>query len=212
MKRFIVTMILITILIVALFVTKAINGGGTDEPTTEATTEEVETTTEVEETTEVEVVETTTGRYEDPALFKKVELSPSDLPFKFGYADAVGKVYMYIPTGENGDADVWDNTYIVVEHQKEKPVSLKLDKADGINTGNIIPKKEMESANWTFFYFDGEYSQEYTMDRDGDMLIFKDFPEAKKIKMKNRSPMPIYVGEIAGESVSVNTIIVKIVE
>ena len=187
--------------------------------------EVIETTTEIEETT-AEVEETTTEtevttskvkneepeRYENPFYFKKVQLTSSELPFNFGYPNAVGEVNMYVPQ-ENviSSEDTWENTYVVVEHHKNSEVIIKLDKADGIITGNIVPKEEMEISNLTFVYLDGKLSQEYTMDRDGDMIILKDFPEGvKEIHIKNRSSNPIYVGEISQENVYISDIIINI--
>ena len=188
----------------------------TAETTTEVeeTTAELETTTEAEETTtKVDIKPETTKRYENPLYFKEVGLISSELPFNFGYPNAVGKVNMYVPTEERGDSDVWDNTYIVVEHHRNSEVILKLDKADGIITGNIVPMEEMINGNLTFIYFDGEYSQDYKMDRDGDMIILKDFPEGiEEIRISNRSTNPIYEGVISGEKVYVNDIIIKVVD
>lgn len=183
------------------------------------TTGVVENTTEIEETTEVEKTidfdfrPETTERYENPELYRQVGVLASKLPFSFGHPDAVGRVSMYVPTEERGDADVWDNAYIEVEHHKDSEVIVKFNKDDGIITGNIVPKEEMEIANLTFVYLDGKYSQEYTMDRDGDIVIFKHFLEnVKEIHISNRSVNPIYEGEISGENVYVNDIIIKIVD
>ena len=120
---------------------------------------------------------------------------------------------MYVPTEERGDSDVWDNSYLVIEHRMDSEVIIKLDKADGIEIGNIVPMEEMEISNLTFVYLDGKYSQDYTMDRDGDMIILKDFPEGvEEIHIKNRSSNPIYKGVISGEKVYVNDIIIKVVD
>lgn len=183
------------------------------EPVSSPTTEAVETTdAQIETTEKVEIeaeVETTEGVYMEEETeanddFREIEISASELPFHFGYSNAVGKVKLYVPKDPNGIA------YIEVEHDNEYPVILKLDEDDGISIGNIIAQKEMFSANWTFVYFDEIYSEKYTIDRDGDMLIFKDFPDdVKEISIKNRQSMPIYYGEIAGYTVSLNKIIIK---
>ena len=176
-------------------------------------TEVVQTTeAQIETTEKVEIeaeVKTTEGVYmeeetEENDDFKEIEISASELPFHFGYSKAVGDVKLYVPNDSNGIS------YIEVEHDDTYPVILKLDQKDGIIIDNIIAQKEMFSANWTFVYFDDIYSEKYTIDRDGNMLIFKDFPDdVGKISIKNREPMPIFVGEIAGESVSVHKIIIK---
>jgi len=184
------------------------------------TTGVVENTTEIEETTEVEKTidfdfrPETTERYENPELYRQVGVLASKLPFSFGFPNEVGRVCMYVPTEDRGDSDVWDNAYIEVEHHRgSEDVIIKLDKADGIITGNIVPKEEMEISNLTFIYLDGKYSQDYIMDRDGDMIIFKDFPaDVEEIHISNRSVNPIYEGEISGENVYVNDIIIKIVD
>ena len=184
-----------------------------DMPVPNVTVEE--TTTEVEETTtEVKIKpEEKVERYEDSALYRQVGVLSSKLPFSFGYQDAVGRVCMYVPTEERGDSDVWDNSYLVIEHRMDSEVIIKLDKADGIEIGNIVPMEEMEISNLTFVYLDGKYSQDYTMDRDGDMIILKDFPEGvEEIHIKNRSSNPIYKGVISGEKVYVNDIIIKVVD
>lgn len=182
-------------------------------PVPEITTTEVEeSVTEVEETTKTIKLERT-PEYEDPSLYRKVELVYSEIPFELAFPAAVGDVKMYIPTEVRGEDLVCDNTYIVVEHHRNSEVILKLNKADGIITGNIVPMEEMINANLTFVYFDGEYSQDYTFDRDGDIIILKDFPtNVEEIHIRNRSTNSIYSGEISGKNVYVNDIIIKIVD
>lgn len=187
--------------------------GAEVENTTFATTV-IEETIEVEETTtEIDFRPKTTERYEDASLYRQVGMLPSKLPFAFGYPDAVRRACMYVPTEERGDSDVWDNAYILVEHHKDYPVILKLNEADGIEIGNIVAMEQMTNANLTFVYLDGKYSQEYTMSRDGNMIILDGFPEGvKEIQIHNRSTNSIYEGEISSEKVYINDIIIKIVD
>ena len=178
------------------------------------TTTEVEETTEVEKTIDFDFRPETTERYENPELYRQVGVLASKLPFSFGFPNEVGRVCMYVPTEDRGDSDVWDNAYIEVEHHRgSEDVIIKLDKADGIITGNIVPKEEMEISNLTFIYLDGKYSQDYAMECDGDMIILKDFPEGvEEIHISNRSANSIFIGEISGEKVYINDIIIKIVD
>ena len=68
----------------------------------------------------------------------------------------------------------------------------------------------MVHSNLTYLYLDGKYSQEYTFDKDGEMLIFKDFSEGTtEIKISNRSANCIFEGKIDGEDVVVNDIVIK---
>lgn len=192
----------------------------TEESTTEPVTTEVtteETTTEVtsvedttaEETTEA-LSEKETQIYENLELFKEIRVLASELPFVVSGVDAIESVKLYIPRQPIGDEDVWENTYIDIECTgKSEKVAIKFEPSRGICTGNLVPKNEMIHSNLTYVYIDGEYSQNYTFDKDGEMVIFMNFSEGvSEIKISNRSANPIFEGVIDGEDVVVNDIIV----
>lgn len=180
----------------------------TEEPTTEESTSVEETTTE--EVTE-DISEKETQIYENLELFKEIKILSSELPFVISGVDSIETVKMYIPREPIGDEDVWENTYIDVECFGEaEKIAIKFNPEDGIHTGNIVPKNEMIHSNLTYLYIDGEYSQDYTLDKDGEMVIFTDFSEGiNRIKISNRSANPIFEGKIDGEDVVVNDIIIR---
>lgn len=189
----------------------------TEESTTEPVTTE-ETTTEVtsvedttaEETTEA-LSEKETQIYENLELFKEIRVLASELPFVVSGVDSIENVKLYIPRQPIGDEDVWENSYVVVECDGESEnIAIKFDPANGIYTGNIVPKNEMIHSNLTYLYINGEYSQNYTYKKDGEMIIFTDFSEGTtEIKICNRSANPIFEGKIDGEDVVVNDIIIQ---
>lgn len=194
-----------------------------EEKTTEETTI-VETTAEtITKTETVEItMETTTSEkttkaettqiYENTELFKEVRVLSSELPFVISGVDAVEVVKLYIPREHIGDEDVWENAYIVVEAEGQaNKLALKFNKADGMYVGNLVSKQEQMISNLTFVYCDGNYSEEYEVDEDGDILTLKNFNGGcKSIKIHNRSAFPIFEGKIANENVVVNDIIIKL--
>lgn len=180
----------------------------TEEPTTEESTSVVETTKK--ETTE-NISEKETQIYEDLELFKEIKVLPSELPFVVSGVDSIECVKLYIPRQSIGDEDVWENTYILIEclGNSEK-VAIKFKPDEGIYTGNLVSKNEMIHSNLTYVYINGKYSQDYTFDKDGEMVIFTNFSEGvSEIKISNRSANPIFEGTIDGEDVVANDIIVR---
>lgn len=181
----------------------------TEESTTEETT--TEEITSIEETTSEDISEKETQIYENLELFKEIKVLTSELPFVISGVDSIETVKMHIPRQPIGDEDVWENTYIEIECLgKAENVAIKFDPANGIYTGNIVPKNEMLHSNLTYLYINGEYSQNYTYKKDGEMIILTDFSEGTtEIKICNRSANPIFEGKIDGEDVIVNDIIIR---
>lgn len=222
MKKNFPIIAIVAIIIVCISVVLVNSTTSAEEKTTEETTI-VETTAEtITKTETVEItMETTTSEkttkaettqiYENTELFKEVRVLSSELPFVISGVDAVEVVKLYIPREHIGDEDVWENAYIVVEAVgKADKLALKFNKTDGMY-GNLVPQQEQMISNLTFVYCDGNYSEEYELDKDGDILIFKNFNGGcKSIKIHNRSAFPIFEGKIANENVVVNDIIIKL--
>ena len=180
------------------------------EPVSSPTTEAVETTEAQIETTKDDTISSEkeeTEIYQNPELFKEVEILDSELPFDIEGID-IKTAKLFIPLQHIGTEDVWENSYIVIECDRtSENVCCKFEPSNGIHTGNIVAK---EDINLTAIYIDGIYSENYNFGRDGKMIYINNFPSnAKKVEINNKSSFPIFSGEIAGEDVVVDNITLK---